>query len=260
VDEDWKTVAEDAIERLQHDPNFQATDLFKTEAEVFDLPTMKTLSHLIRDGFLSSLDFPVSTGKEGNVFRGTTPEDDHVAVKIYRVDTSSFRSHLEYLLGDPRFDPAGMSDREVIEMWAEKEYRNLHRLGDAGCRVPEPVTVENHVLLMEYVGEGQRIAPLLQEVDIPDPGVARDELDTWVRDAWEEADLVHGDLSPYNVLVRDDELVVIDVAQAVTSDHPRARELLERDLETMAEHFQRQGLDVDAQDTFTDLVPPEEAI
>lgn len=258
MDEDWEAVVEDAIERLQHDPHLETADLFKNESEVFDLRTMKTLSKLINDGYLDTVDFPVSTGKEANVFRGTTPDGDHVAVKVYRVDTRSFRSHEAYLMGDPRFDPGGKSKREVIETWTRKEFQNLRRLEDAGLNVPQPVTVENHVILMEFIGEGNRIAPQLQEIDLPDPQDVLNELVEFVRIAWREAELVHGDLSAYNVLALGDELVVIDVAQSVVTDHPRSRELLERDLENLAEYFQRLGVDVDPEDTLHDLVPPEE--
>lgn len=259
MDKDWEQVVEDALSRLKHDPKLEAADLFKTESGVFDLRTMKTLSKLISDRFLDTLDFCVSTGKEADVFRGTTPEGDHVAVKIYRVHTSSFRSHLDYLWGDPRFDPGGKSRREVIELWAQKEYRNLERFAKAGCRVPEPITVNNNVVLMEFIGEGQRIAPMLKDVDLPDPQDVYNTLVSFVRTAWREANLVHGDLSQFNVLVLDDDIVVIDVAQAVTRDHPRGEELLRRDVENLAKWFRRSGASADPTIVLDDLIAPEEA-
>lgn len=255
MDDNWETVFEDAIDRLKHDPHLEQADLYKTESEVFDLPTMKTLSKLINDRYLDTLDFPVSTGKEGNVFRGTTPDGDHVAVKIYRVNTSSFRSHLEYLVGDPRFKPQGKSDREKIEMWASKEYRNLERFREAGLPVPEPVTVENNVVLMEFIGEGRQIAPMLKDVELAEPYEVYNTLAEFVRTAWTEAELVHGDLSPFNVLALDDEIVVIDVAQAVVTDHPRSRELLVRDVENLAKYFGRIGADVDPDQLIDELSP-----
>lgn len=257
MDEDWEQVVDDALERLQYDPKLEAADLFKTEAEVFDLRTMKTLSKLINDRYLDTLDFCVSTGKEANVFRGTTPDGDYVAVKIYRVHTSSFRSHLEYLWGDPRFSPGGLSKREVIDLWARKEFQNLRRFEDAGCRVPEPITVLNNVILMEFIGEGQRIAPMLKDVELPDPQNVMNTLVDFVRTGWRKANLVHGDLSQFNVLVLDDDVVIIDAAQAVTRDHPRGEELLRRDVENLTKYFRKLGLDAQAEPILDDLVPKE---
>ena len=53
------------------------------------------------------------------------------------------------------------------------------------------------------------------------------------------SDLVHGDLSPYNILVHNSQLVVIDVGQAVVTEHPRARFFLERDCAEVTRFFKR---------------------
>lgn len=257
MNEDWEHVVQDALERLKHDPNLEAADLFKTEAEVFNLRTMKTLSKLINDRFLDTLDFCVSTGKEANVFRGTTPNGDHIAVKIYRVNTRTFRSHMDYLLGDPRFNPQGKSNREVIELWAQKEFQNLRRFEDADLRVPEPITVKNNVILMEFIGDGQHIAPLLNDTKPPDLEDVLENLTGFIKTAWNDANLVHGDLSAYNVLMPPDEVVVIDTAQAVPRDHPRSRELLERDVKNTTQYFRKKGLDADPEPIVNDLLPPE---
>jgi RIO kinase 1 len=80
-------------------------------------------------------------------------------------------------------------------------------------------------------------------------------------------DVVHGDLSPYNVLVWDGEVTVIDFPQAVDAKKNRhARALLERDVRRIGEHFERLGVvrpwDELAADLWTawelaDLVPEE---
>jgi RIO kinase 1 len=62
------------------------------------------------------------------------------------------------------------------------------------------------------------------------------------------AGLIHGDLSEYNMIVHDGELVVIDLGQAVTVHHPNAGEFLERDCVNVASFFTRQGLTVDPED------------
>ena len=56
----------------------------KTIDEVFDKSVLHTLEKLISDKYIEILDFPISTGKEGNVFRAITPKKQFVAVKIFR--------------------------------------------------------------------------------------------------------------------------------------------------------------------------------
>jgi RIO kinase 1 len=59
------------------------------------------------------------------------------------------------------------------------------------------------------------------------------------------AGLVHGDLSEYNLIIHDGELVVIDLGQAVTVHHRNADDFLRRDCRNVATFFTRQGLDTD---------------
>ena len=56
--------------------------LSKTEGEVFEKATLQSLWKLMSKGYISSFDFPISTGKEGNVFRAKKG-NEFVAVKIY---------------------------------------------------------------------------------------------------------------------------------------------------------------------------------
>ena len=54
----------------------------KTQDEVFDKYTLRTIEKLFSDRVLDIIDFPISTGKEGNIFRAVTPKKKFVAVKI----------------------------------------------------------------------------------------------------------------------------------------------------------------------------------
>jgi RIO kinase 1 len=79
--------------------------------------------------------------------------------------------------------------------------------------------------------------------------------------------VVHGDLSPFNILVWEGRISVIDLPQAVDPKKNRhAEALLTRDVERVCEHFARRGVARDpvriAEDlwtawTFADLVPEE---
>src|SRR3970040_599373 len=96
----------------------------KPHDTVFDQTPLSALYKLISDGTLHTVDYPVATGKEGNVFHATT-KTGGVALKIYRVNTATFRSLSEYIVGDPRFKKVGRTFREMITVWAQKEFKNL---------------------------------------------------------------------------------------------------------------------------------------
>jgi len=220
------------------------TDDRKTYDEVFDRPTLMVIAKLINDGILETLDYPVSTGKEGNVFHGTGPRGA-VAVKIYRVSNATFKHLGKYIVGDPRFKGVKRNTRGMVEAWAQKEYRNLRKMAQAGARVPRPVDQRNHVLVMEYIGDETRPAPLLREAALDDPAAVFADVRSSMA-AIRRSGLVHGDLSEYNVLMWDGHAVVIDCGQSVPLAHPNADEWFRRDCANVARYFRRLGVDTDA--------------
>lgn len=236
----WRMRRKDADDRKSYD-------------EVFDKQNLLVLYKLMSDGAFDRLDFPISTGKEGNVFRASTEDGRFVAVKIYRTSTATFRDMAKYVQGDPRF--AGLSGhrRKMIYAWARKEFMNLRAFGRAGVRVPNPIAQERNVIVMEYIGDEVEPARELRDVPLEDPeGVARRLLE-YIRLAYKNARLVHADLSEFNVLMFRGEPVVIDVGQAVLLDHPLAQEWLARDVGNIARYFKRLGVVIDAEAVLQEL-------
>jgi RIO kinase 1 len=150
----------------------------------------------------------------------------------------------EYLEGDPRFEGLGHDKKSVVTAWVRKEFANLDRARQAGVRVPTPVAVERNVLVMEYIGTDTGRAKRLSEVEIENPETAYEVVREYMRRLY-DAGLVHGDLSEYNVVFHEGQLVVIDLGQAVTVHHPNHGEFLERDCVNVANFFRRQGVATD---------------
>jgi RIO kinase 1 len=148
-----------------------------------------------------------------------------------------------YLEGDPRFRGIGSDKRKVVLAWTRKEFANLRRAAAAGVRVPEPIAVERNVLVMELVGAVTERARRLNEVDVENPQTAFEVVREYMR-RLHAAGLVHGDLSEYNMIIHDGELVLIDLGQAVTVHHPRAEAFLRRDCENVARFFGDLGVAV----------------
>ena len=209
----------------------------KTYDEVFDQHTLMVIYKLINEGALSTVDYPVSTGKEGNVFHATSGNEP-VALKIYRVSNASFRSISDYVVGDPRFKGIKGDKRKMISVWASKEYKNLERMKVAGTRVPRPIAVEQNILVMGYIGDENTPAPMIKDVKFDDPEALLDDVIDNMK-CMQKAKLVHGDLSEYNILFWEGSTHIIDVGQAVTTDHRNADDWFERDTKNIAKFFSR---------------------
>ena len=140
--------------------------------------------------------------------------------------------------------------------WAWAEWQALARLWQLGVAVPYPVQIDGTEILMEWISvegdDGVVTAPRLAQSRTTPHLLA-----LWweqVRDAvllLAEAGLVHGDLSPYNVLAAGERLVVIDLPQMVDLiANPHGTELLHRDCLNMARWFTAKGLEVDGESLY----------
>lgn len=211
--------------------------------EFFDHSTLLAVSRLVTRGAFSTLDYPISTGKEGGVFRAVRG-DGFVAVKVYRVGNATFRRFPSYALAELRRSGSVRSMNQLVPAWTRREHTILGHLQKAGVRVPAPIDHLRNVLVMEYIGGPDGAAPRLRDAVVDDLPALYDDLVRQIRLMLSPAGLVHGDLSPYNVLYHEGRTVFIDVAQAIEADHPQARALLERDLGHFAEFLTRRGFPV----------------
>ncbi len=212
--------------------------------EFFDHGTLLTVSRLINRGLIDSVDFPVSTGKEGGVFRASKGGEFR-AVKIYRVGNTTFRRLPAHALEELRRESSVRNFGGLIYAWTRREHTILGRLHDANVRAPIPFGHLRNVLVMEFVGNADGAAPRLQDAAVDDLDALYRELVTQIGRMVRDAHLVHGDLSPYNVLWYRDQAVLIDVAQSVDWRHPAAPELLRRDITNFAKYLTRLGREVE---------------
>ncbi len=228
----------------------------KTGNEVFDKITLETLYKLANQGYIDILNGAISTGKEANVLTGITDEEKFVAVKIYRIATSDFKKMDYYLKGDPRFNVKTKNKRKIIYSWVTKEFKNLTRLHNAGVTVPEPITSSNNVLLIEFIGDedGNPAQPVKNQPP-QDPEEFWNKLLVQLKMFVNDAKLVHGDLSNYNILNLNEEPVIIDVSQSVVLDNPISKELLERDINTLVREYTKLGVETSYEEVWEYVNP-----
>jgi RIO kinase 1 len=237
--------ADEDLRKMLSEKRIKSDDDRRVGSEVFDKITLKTLYKLANQGYLQILNGAISTGKEANVFKGIDDDGNIVAVKIYRVTTSDFKKMQDYIQGDPRFNVNTSNKRQMVNTWVNKELRNLKRAGEHGVRVPKPIVAKNNILIMEFIGDKEgNPAPLLKDASISNPQRVLDKLIDYIKILYNDAKLVHGDLSGFNILMEYDEPVIIDISQGVVVDHPLAEELLNRDISNILKDFKKLGIKI----------------
>lgn len=229
----------------------------KIEEGVFDNRTMLKLGKLFSHGIISKLGFLISKGKEANVYiadGGEAINEQFVAVKIFRIETSSFYSRTSYMLGDPRFPKIKRDIFWIVNEWCKKEFGNLKIATAAGVHCPKPYYFNGNVVAMEFIGNGDFIAPQLKNVVLEDPQKVLKTIIGDIKKLYEN-ELVHADISEYNILMHDGKPYLIDFGQAVITKHPNGMMFLRRDIENITKYFNRKyHLEIDSEEVYSYVI------
>jgi RIO kinase 1 len=224
-----------------------------SEHEAFDF--------FFSEGYVTELIRPIRSGKEASVFlcraNPSVTGVSLLAMKVYRDrERRGFQNDHRYKAG--RVILKGRDRRAVQNKsrhgrafdeawWTGHEWETLVALHEAGADVPRPVAQEGDAILMEYLGDEEAPAPQLRQVSL-EGRQAREVFDRllWNVEVALRANVIHADLSPFNVLWWEDRAVIIDLPQAVDPrSNPNASELLWRDVANLCKHFQRLGVTTD---------------
>ena len=215
-------------------------DQRKVMEEVFDRVTLLAVEALISRKDLGDLKGVVNSGKEARVYSGVAVDGSPVAVKIYLTATSEFRRRLGYIAGDRRFANVPSNSRGIIYLWTRKEFKNLQLAEVAGIRVPKPLAFYRNIIVMEYIGTPPGRAPTFAESEVNEQDY--DWTFETIGRLRRSANLVHADLSEYNVFKAGSERVLFDMGSAVLLSHPQASEFLKRDISNMVRFFRKRGI------------------
>lgn len=208
----------------------------KALENVFSQMTLRTIFKMSSQHYFDELKSPISIGKEANVF-SARKGDKTVAVKIYRTN-ANFKKMKEYMLPDPRFTGLQGTKIGIIHIWARKEYRNLLRARASRVRVPTPYAVCNNVLVMELIGD-EEAAPQLNKQHPENPERFFKEIMENVRILYNDAQLIHTDLSAFNILNNHDHPVLIDFSHAIGLTYPNSKIYIKRDIENICNYFKK---------------------
>ncbi len=232
-----------------------------------------------RNSIITDVTHRVKGGKEANVYRCTgNPEAGFglIAAKLYRprllrtLKNDAIYKSGRQLRGEDGKLLKGRREKVALAQktkfgkeldtawWIQNEFSTQQKLFEAGVAVPRPIGHEGNTILMDFVGDERMPAPTLID-SAPEPGQAA-ELFAFLMDNVRlmlDHHLVHGDLSPYNILYWDGQPFIIDFPQVVDARvNPHAYELLRRDVARVCAYFARFGVRADAERLARDLWLP----
>ena len=208
-----------------------------------------SLEQLLEDGVIDEALGRLKSGKEADVWL-VRHRDEVLCAKVYKDrQFRSFKNNSGYKEGRAvrnsrtqramdRGSRFGQAAAE--EEWKAAESDALHKLHAQGVRVPAPVLFYEGILLMKLVldAEGHPAPRLI------DAQLNREQAGALYLDLMSQAikmlccELIHGDLSPYNVLLAADGPTIIDFPQVVSAAHNSTAEaFFKRDLENLRTFF-----------------------
>ncbi|EFO27525.1 atypical/RIO/RIO3 protein kinase [Loa loa] len=211
-----------------------------------DKVTRLIIYRFITSGLFDVIENVIATGKESIVLHATAHdgmrllEERHCALKVYKMTLSEFKNRSEYVQDDYRF----RNPRRVLRIWAEKEYTNLNRMVRGGVKCPKPIRLRKHIMIMTFIGSNGIAARKLKDIEWSDQEIIYNtflQVKAEMIKMFTNCNLVHGDLSEFNVLYHESDVYIIDVSQAMDISHPRALFFLLRDVDNVLEFFAKLG-------------------
>lgn len=228
---------------------------------------MSEATRAIMDGLLISfriekLNGVIGHGKESTVLHATGRDHEdnsgrEVAIKIFKSGgTMAFKTRDSYNKSkcpSYKFDKP-KSKNDSLNKWAERGFKNLKLLRRHDIKCPDAISLKKHVLVMTFIGSDASPAPTLKVANL-EPAQLRDSyvqiLDI-METMYKKCELIHGDLSEYNLLWSSNSVYVIDVSQSMFTSHPNANSFLYRDCKNILGFYERSGLEdiLDAKSLF----------
>ncbi len=233
---------------------------------------LAALGNFYQDNVITDVLSKVKGGKEANVYCCTAHDAvgvELVAAKVYRPrQQRNLRNDKMYRDGRPVLKADGTavkgSDHRMIRAmnkksdygktvqhtsWLMYEYTTLAALHQAGAAVPKPYAVNDNCIVMGYRGSETAGAPTLHEIDLEE-SEALPLFQEVMRNIalMLEREMIHGDLSAFNILYWEGEITLIDFPQVTHSrNNDNAHLILSRDVRRVCDYFAQQGVECDAE-------------
>jgi RIO kinase 1 len=254
---------------VQKQDDKQASISFTYKAARFEEGwLLKTLGYFFEHQWISDVLSKVKVGKEASVYLCRSGEQvlaPLLAAKVYRPKMlRSLKNNQVYRQGRAVLDESGhevvdlgmlkalhnrtmYGEQITLQSWIAYEMQTIKTLYEAGADVPQPFEMGENAILMGFIGDEASPAPTLNTVSLS-PEEVKPLFDRCLGniEIMLANDIVHADLSAYNILYHQGQITLIDFPQVVSaSNHPGAWQIFSRDVRRVCEYFTRQGLQID---------------
>ena len=208
---------------------------------VFDVPTLLAINDLRSDRVIGQMKGSFAAGKESKVYLAEAPDGTLILLKIYLTVSAEFKKRMQYIAGDPRFSDIKKGSRNMMNLWARKEFKNMRVAHAAGVKVPGVIAVKKNILVMEYVtdADGNPARSLADHQVTPEDYA---QVMEQVSLLYRKANLVHADLSEYNIFRSDAGVMLFDFGSAVDIKQPNSKQFLVRDVLNVNRFFEKRGV------------------
>ena len=260
-----KAAADEWLEELAAEEDINAIEFTYQASKTEALWLADSLGFFYQNRGIDDVLRQVKGGKEASVYlcaANPASGKDYLAAKVYRPRRfRSLRNDYLYREGRERLDEDGnpiIDERKEHAMdkrtaygrqlshtsWIEHEVRALNRLSEAGVPVPKVHSRGQNAILMDYIGDRAIAAPTLNAVQLErgEAGGLLRRLLGYVELAL-SLDIIHGDLSAYNILYWGGDVTLIDFPQVVSPHQNRnAYAIFRRDIRRLCDYFADQGV------------------
>lgn len=218
---------------------------------------MNEATRSIIDGLLvaykiEKLNGVIGHGKESTILHATGRDHEdnpgqEVAIKVFDFESNvSFKTRDTYTKSkcpSYKFDKL-KSKKSSLNKWAERGFKNLKLLRSADINCPEAISLKKHVLVMTFLGSDAKPSPQLRNASLSEEQLrfSYEQVIGIMGRMYKVCDLIHGDLSDYNLIWHDESVYVIDVSQSMLTSHPNANAFLYRDCKNILDFYRKSGL------------------
>lgn len=236
---------------MPNEPYLDASVQWRIRAGTLDLHESgyrSTVEAILSGGLATEIVGLISAGKEADVYLARYLGAP-IAIKVFRLYRTSHRGG-----GPIKADSMGWR--------AAHEFEITRQAWKGGARVPTPARRVENMFSMRYLGNEEGPAPRLHDVRLEEPkpflDAVLDGVETLAR-----AGVVHGDLSAFNILVREGEPWFIDFSEGFRIDRvgtsswlrlTEATEALRQGMHALAGYFRRYGLKLEPEPFIARLV------
>ncbi len=202
--------------------------------------SLYSLHLLVESGQVKAIGKKMGEGKESLVYNCISKQGEAV-IKFHRLGYQSFKKVVE------KRDYGNLNFLVLSIRSAKREFGALKKL--QGLAVPEAYSWEGNAVLMQLIDAEEMIKVKLENPDEVLEAILEEVAKFYRRG------VIHGDLSPFNILVNEEGFWIIDFPQSLEVGENNWMEILHRDLENLVKYFNRTyGIERDMNSVFKRII------